>query len=81
MSPNSQPSGGRFATRSTPPAPPVATVRAIHDVRAAGLDPDGEMPRVITPVVNGQALLMPSEAGGWFGVKVATVEPCNTTVA
>ncbi|CAM5659633.1 MULTISPECIES: ornithine cyclodeaminase family protein [Streptomyces] len=59
---------------------PVATVRAIHDALATGLDPDGDMPRVITPVVNGQALLMPSESSGWFGVKVATVAPGNAAL-
>ncbi|WP_018565790.1 ornithine cyclodeaminase family protein [Streptomyces sp. PsTaAH-124] len=57
---------------------PVAAVRAVHDALAAGLDPDDDMPRVVTALANGQGLLMPSEAGGWFGVKVATVAPGNT---
>nr|WP_203610341.1 ornithine cyclodeaminase family protein [Streptomyces sp. SID8111] len=45
---------------------------------AAGLDPDDDVPRAIVPLAKGQGLLMPSEAGGWFGVKVATVAPGNT---
>lgn len=57
---------------------PVAAVRAIRDALATGLDPDGDMPRVITQLAHGQALLMPSEASGWFGVKVATVAPGNS---
>ncbi|MCL2732529.1 MAG: ornithine cyclodeaminase family protein [Actinomycetia bacterium] len=56
---------------------PVGAVRAVRDALAAGLDPDADMPRAITPLANGQGLLMPSEAGGWFGVKVATVAPGN----
>lgn len=56
---------------------PVAAVRAVRDALASGLDPDGDMPRVITELAGGQGLLMPSEAGGWFGVKVATVAPGN----
>ncbi|WP_328323123.1 MULTISPECIES: ornithine cyclodeaminase family protein [unclassified Streptomyces] len=59
---------------------PVAAVRAIREAPAAGLDPESDMPRVITPVANGQGLLMPSEAGGWFGVKVATVAPGNAAL-
>lgn len=33
---------------------PVAAVRAVHAALTAGLDPDGDMPRIITPVTNGQ---------------------------
>lgn len=33
---------------------------------------------MVLPLVHGQGLLMPSESGGWFGVKVATVAPGNT---
>ncbi|MCZ2527346.1 ornithine cyclodeaminase family protein [Streptomyces sp. HB2AG] len=56
---------------------PVAAVAAIRDALAGGLDPDGDVPRSVLPLANGQGLLMPSEAGGWFGVKVATVAPGN----
>ncbi|MGW3314723.1 ornithine cyclodeaminase family protein [Streptomyces fungicidicus] len=57
---------------------PVAAVAAVRDALAAGLDPDDDVPRAVVPLTNGQGLLMPSEAGGWFGVKVATVAPGNT---
>jgi ornithine cyclodeaminase len=56
---------------------PAGAVRAVRDALATGLDPDADMPRAITPLAHGQGLLMPSEAGGWFGVKVATVAPGN----
>ncbi|MFE1786325.1 ornithine cyclodeaminase family protein, partial [Streptomyces sp. NPDC059506] len=56
---------------------PVAAVAAIRDALAGGLDPDGDVPRAVLPLANGQGLLMPAEAGGWFGVKVATVAPGN----
>ncbi|MFF6995924.1 ornithine cyclodeaminase family protein [Streptomyces sp. NPDC008313] len=56
---------------------PVAAVAAIRDALASGLDPDDDMRRSVVPLANGQGLLMPSEAGGWFGVKVATVAPEN----
>ncbi|WP_404816300.1 ornithine cyclodeaminase family protein [Streptomyces thermolineatus] len=56
---------------------PVAAVAAIRDALAGGLDPDGDVPRAVLPLANGQGLLMPTEAGGWFGVKVATVAPGN----
>ncbi|GLX49585.1 ornithine cyclodeaminase [Streptomyces hygroscopicus subsp. hygroscopicus] len=56
---------------------PVAAVAAIRDALAGGLDPDGDVPRSVVPLAGGQGLLMPSEAGGWFGVKVATVAPGN----
>ncbi|WP_149551493.1 ornithine cyclodeaminase family protein [Streptomyces marokkonensis] len=57
---------------------PVAAVAAIRDALTAGLDPEGDVPRVILPMAGGQGLLMPSETDGWFGVKVATVAPGNT---
>ncbi|MFD6907118.1 ornithine cyclodeaminase family protein [Streptomyces sp. NPDC060077] len=57
---------------------PVAAVAAVRDALTAGFDPDDDVPRAIVPLSNGQGLLMPSEAGGWFGVKVATVAPGNT---
>lgn len=56
---------------------PVAAVAALRDALRAGLDPDGDVPRAILPLTNGQGLLMPAEFGGWFGVKVATVAPGN----
>lgn len=56
---------------------PVAAVAAICDALADGLDPRRDVPRAVLPLSRGQGLLMPSEAGGWFGVKVATVAPGN----
>ncbi|KNE83848.1 MULTISPECIES: ornithine cyclodeaminase family protein [Streptomyces] len=55
----------------------TAAVAAVRDALAAGLDPDHDVPRSVLALTNGQGLLMPSEAGGWFGVKVATVAPDN----
>ncbi|MFC9483024.1 ornithine cyclodeaminase family protein [Streptomyces griseus] len=57
---------------------PVAAVAAVRDALAGGLDPDGDVPRAVVPLAHGQGLLMPSEHGGWYGVKVATVAPGNT---
>ncbi|WP_225838009.1 ornithine cyclodeaminase family protein [Streptomyces sp. NK08204] len=56
---------------------PVAAVAAIRRALAEGLDPDGDVPRSVIALTNGQGLLMPSESRGWFGVKVATVAPGN----
>ncbi|MEV6137716.1 ornithine cyclodeaminase family protein [Nocardia sp. NPDC051990] len=56
---------------------PVAAVAALRDALRAGLDPDDDVPRAVIPLSKGQALIMPSEAGQWFGVKVATVAPDN----
>ncbi|MFF8932499.1 ornithine cyclodeaminase family protein [Streptomyces longwoodensis] len=57
---------------------PVAAVAAIRDALAGGLEPDSDVPRAVLLLACGQGLLMPSEAGGWFGVKIATVSPGNT---
>ncbi|RPK89944.1 MULTISPECIES: ornithine cyclodeaminase family protein [Streptomyces] len=56
---------------------PAAAVAAVREALAGGLDPDGDVPRAVVPLAHGQGLLMPSEYGGWFGVKVATVAPGN----
>ncbi|WP_328460178.1 ornithine cyclodeaminase family protein [Streptomyces sp. NBC_00448] len=59
---------------------PVGAVRTIRDALAAGLDPESDIPRAIAPLTHGQGLFMPSEADGWFGVKVATVAPGNAAL-
>ncbi|MFD7102318.1 ornithine cyclodeaminase family protein [Streptomyces celluloflavus] len=56
---------------------PAGAVAAVRQALARGLDPDGDVPRVVIPLAHGQGLLMPSESGGWFGVKIATVAPGN----
>ncbi|NEB38293.1 ornithine cyclodeaminase family protein [Streptomyces sp. SID14515] len=56
---------------------PVAAVAAVREALAGGLEPDGDVPRAVVPLAHGQGLLMPSEHGGWYGVKVATVAPGN----
>ncbi|MGW5939521.1 ornithine cyclodeaminase family protein [Streptomyces celluloflavus] len=56
---------------------PVGAVAAVRQALARGLDPDGDVPRAVIPLAHGQGLLMPSESGGWFGVKIATVAPGN----
>ncbi|MFI5920354.1 ornithine cyclodeaminase family protein [Streptomyces anulatus] len=56
---------------------PAGAVAAVREALAGGLDPDGDVPRAVVPLAHGQGLLMPSESGGWFGVKIATVAPGN----
>ncbi|MFI1250141.1 ornithine cyclodeaminase family protein [Streptomyces anulatus] len=56
---------------------PAGAVAAVREALAGGLDPDGDVPRTVVPLAHGQGLLMPSESGGWFGVKIATVAPGN----
>lgn len=56
---------------------PAGAVAAVREALAGGLDPDGDVPRAVVPLAYGQGLLMPSESGGWFGVKIATVAPGN----
>ncbi|QKW47860.1 ornithine cyclodeaminase family protein [Streptomyces microflavus] len=56
---------------------PAGAVAAVREALAGGLHPDGDVPRVVVPLAHGQGLLMPSESGGWFGVKIATVAPGN----
>ncbi|MYU54169.1 MULTISPECIES: ornithine cyclodeaminase family protein [Streptomyces] len=56
---------------------PAGAVAAVRQALAGGLDPDGDVPRAVIPLAHGQGLLMPSESGGWFGVKIATVAPGN----
>ncbi|MFI5784489.1 ornithine cyclodeaminase family protein [Streptomyces sp. NPDC051640] len=56
---------------------PAGAVAAIREALAGGLDPDGDVPRTVVPLAHGQGLLMPSEHGGRYGVKVATVAPGN----
>jgi ornithine cyclodeaminase len=56
---------------------PAAAVRAITDALRDGLDPASDPPRVPVELINGQFLLMPSEAPTATGVKVVTVAPDN----
>ncbi|MFH9294664.1 ornithine cyclodeaminase family protein [Streptomyces sp. NPDC017520] len=56
---------------------PAGAVAAIRAALAGGLEPDGDVTRTVVPLAHGQGLLMPSESGGWFGVKIATVAPGN----
>lgn len=56
---------------------PAAAVRAITDALREGLDPAADPPRGTVGLSAGHFLLMPAEAGGSAGVKVATVAPGN----
>lgn len=58
---------------------PVQAVEAIAAalVGADGFDPAADIPRSSPETRHGQFLLMPSEVGGYAGVKVATVAPGN----
>lgn len=52
-------------------------VAAVDGALRAGLDPEGDPPRVRVEVQAGELLLMPSAAGGRAGVKIASVAPGN----
>lgn len=56
---------------------PAAAVRALRAALTGGFDPAGDPARTITQLRRGQSLLMPSELGDWFGVKVCTIAPGN----
>lgn len=58
---------------------PVA-IAALRDALAAGLDPEADPPRTRVPVRRGELLLMPAEANGYAGVKLASVAPDNPAV-
>jgi ornithine cyclodeaminase len=52
-------------------------VGVIERALADGLDPAADPPRDVLATAHGQLLLMPAEAGGHVGVKVASVAPGN----
>lgn len=54
-----------------------AAIRALQGVLRAGFDPEGDLPRTIQDVPNGQLLLMPAAIDGAAGQKFATVAPGN----
>lgn len=54
-----------------------AAIQAVGDVLRAGFDPEGDLPRTILDVPNGQLLLMPAAIDGLVGQKLATVAPAN----
>ncbi|MGY1666691.1 ornithine cyclodeaminase family protein [Geodermatophilus sp. SYSU D00696] len=56
---------------------PAAAVRAVTEALRGGLDPAADPARIPVGLARGQFLLMPSEAAGAAGVKVATVAPGN----
>ncbi|MGY1672463.1 ornithine cyclodeaminase family protein [Geodermatophilus sp. SYSU D00710] len=56
---------------------PAAAVRAVTEALRGGLDPAADPARLPVGLARGQFLLMPSEAAGAAGVKVATVAPGN----
>ncbi|TFD23277.1 ornithine cyclodeaminase family protein [Cryobacterium sp. TMS1-13-1] len=55
----------------------LTAVRAVQSALATGLDPAQDFARQVLPVVNGQLLLMPTEAAEFVGIKVASVAPGN----
>lgn len=56
---------------------PAEATAAIVNALVAGLDPAADSARGIVPLTQGQFLIMPAEAAGYAGVKVATVAPNN----
>lgn len=57
--------------------PPAQAVAAITRALTEGYDPASDIPRSSADTSHGHFLLMPSEVGGFAGVKVATVAPDN----
>lgn len=56
---------------------PAQATAAIMDALVTGLDPAADSAREIVTLTEGQFLIMPAEAAGYAGVKVATVAPNN----
>lgn len=56
-------------------------VDALEAALHGGLDPSADPARSVVDVVSGQMLLMPTEYGGFAGVKLATVAPANPSRA
>jgi ornithine cyclodeaminase len=56
---------------------PAQATAAIMDALVTGLDPAADSARGIVSLAEGQFLIMPAEAAGYAGVKVATVAPNN----
>lgn len=56
---------------------PAQATAAIMDALVTGLDPAADSARGIVTLTEGQFLIMPAEAAGYAGVKVATVAPNN----
>lgn len=56
---------------------PGDAIRVLGEALLGGLDPEDEPARTATDMTRGQLLLMPSEGGGYAGVKVASVAPGN----
>ncbi|OJU40628.1 MAG: hypothetical protein BGN97_01215 [Microbacterium sp. 69-10] len=54
-----------------------AAIAELQRVLRAGFDPEGDLPRGILDVPNGQLLLMPAAVDGAVGQKFATVAPGN----
>lgn len=59
---------------------PAQATAAIMDSLITGLDPAQDSARGIVPLSQGQFLIMPAEAAGHAGVKVATVAPNNPSL-
>lgn len=56
---------------------PAAAVAAITATLESGFDPAADIPRGIIDLAHGQLLVMPTEASGYMGIKVASVAPGN----
>lgn len=52
-------------------------IRALQAALADGWDPAFDFSREIISVASGQLLMMPSEVGGFVGIKIVTVAPDN----
>ena len=56
---------------------PRAAVDALEAVLASGQAPGRTPPRTAIEAEHGQVLLMPSEIGGWWGIKTVSIAPQN----
>ena len=56
---------------------PAGAVEALREALRAGLRPEADHARIAEPLVNGELLLMPAEAGADAGIKVLSLAPDN----
>jgi ornithine cyclodeaminase/alanine dehydrogenase-like protein (mu-crystallin family) len=60
---------------------PRGAVDAIEAALRGPFDPSADPARIQTPLSHGEFLIMPSEAAGFAGVKIATVAPGNPSLS
>jgi ornithine cyclodeaminase/alanine dehydrogenase-like protein (mu-crystallin family) len=56
---------------------PTAAVDALEDALRSGRAPGRTPARTVVEAAHGQVLMMPSEIGAWWGVKLVSIGPAN----